>query len=266
MDCKLHITTGHKGGRSYMKDVFVSPPFRVVPVGQTMADDAAYLMIMSSSPGILDDDRYDITVQVEENARLQLQSQSYQRLFKMDGQASQEMRISLADNSAFAYVPHPIVPHADSTFKSVTRADMGDNCSFLMSEIITCGRKHHGEVFLFHHFQNLIEVRHHNRLILKDNVLLQPDLMRLESIGQMEGFTHQGTFVYINTQQRAVDELIESFYEELVEERDIEFGISKIQHDGFVIRCMGNGGEQMYNCFQRVQNKIWEEENIGIAL
>ncbi|SDF92389.1 urease accessory protein [Dyadobacter soli] len=245
-----------------MKDVFVSPPFRVVPVGQTMSDDAAYLMVMSSSPGILDGDHYDLMVQVEENAQLQLQSQSYQRLFTMVGGASQLMRVALADHSAFSYVPHPIVPHTDSTFKGITRVEMGEDCSLLMSEIITCGRKHHGEVFRFTHFQNLIEVRHRNRLILKDNVLLQPDLMQLGSLGQLEGYTHQGTLIYINTQKQPVEELIEHFYEMLDAEKDMQCGISRIQHDGFVVRCLGNGGEQIYNCFQRIQNFIWEEQHI----
>lgn len=262
MDCKLKITAGYRAGKSYMKDVFVSPPFRVVPVGQTMSDDAAYLMVMSSSPGILDGDHYDLHVEVEENARLQLQSQSYQRLFTMVGGASQQMQIVLNDNSSFAYVPHPIVPHTDSTFRSIAKVEMGENCDLLMSEIITCGRKHHGEVFRFRHFQNLVEIRHQNRLILKDNVLLQPDLMQLGVMGQLEGYTHQGTLIYINTQKLPVDDLIEQFQEMLDGEPDMQCGISRIQRDGFVVRCLGNGGEQIYDCFQRIQNHVWDEKSM----
>ncbi len=245
-----------------MKDVFVSPPFRVVPVGQTMSDDAAYLMIMSSSPGILDGDHYDLNVEVEKNARLQLQSQSYQRLFTMVGGATQQMRIILQDGSSFSYVPHPIVPHADSTFKGITHVEMGEDCDLLMSEIITCGRKHHGEVFRFKHFQNLIEIRYRNRLILKDNVLLQPDLMQLGSIGQLEGYTHQGTLMYIHTKKQPIDDLIEQFQEILDTEQDMQCGISRIQHDGFMVRCIGNGGEQIFECFQRIQNLLWDEKSI----
>ncbi len=241
-----------------MKDVFVSAPFRVVPVGQTKSDNAAYLMIMSSSPGILNGDRYDLRVKVEENARLQLQSQSYQRLFHMDGEATQLMQIELADNSGFSFVPHPVVPHKNSTFKSITKVEMGTNCAFLMSEIITCGRKLHGEVFAFKHFQNLIEIRHQNRLIFKDNVLLQPNLMPLSSIGILEGFTHQGTIAYINTANEPVGDMIELFFEMMQLESDIQFGISRIQHHGFVLRCLGQGAEQVFDCFQRIQNLIWE--------
>ncbi len=259
MNSKLSIITGHKNNRSYLKDVFVSPPFRVTPVGQIKSDNAAYLMIVSSSPGILDGDRYDLQITVEENARLQLQSQSYQRLFYMDGEASQQLAINLEQNSDFSFVAHPIVPHQKSTFKSRTRVTLSEGCSFLMSEIITCGRKHHGEVFLFTHFQNLIEVYNDKRLILKDNILLQPGRMPVASIGQLEQFTHQGTLIYLNTRNRDTGELIEHIQTMLEPESDIEFGISATQHTGFVVRCLGNGAEQLFQCFLKIQQYIWED-------
>ena len=71
MDSKLQIVTGCRDGKSYLKDVFVNPPFRVVPVGQLKKDGGAYLMMTSSSPGILSGDHYFMEVLVEENARLQ---------------------------------------------------------------------------------------------------------------------------------------------------------------------------------------------------
>lgn len=260
MDCKLNITAGFNGVKSYMKDVFVSSPFRVLPVGQTKSDKAAYPMTVSSSSGILDGDHYNIDIKVEENARLQLQS--CQRLFNIDGEASQIMHINLHKNAALAYIAHPIVPHTNSTFKSITKVKMGKGCTFLMSEIITCGRKHQGKSLRFGHFQSLLEVRYQNRLILKDNFLLHPELMSLASIGQLENFTHQGTLIQINTKNQPVEGLIEHIYEMMCTEEELQFGISKIQYDGFVLRCMGNGAEQIYDCLQRIQNFIWGEISI----
>lgn len=259
MDSKLSIVTGYKNDRSYLKDVFVSPPFRVVPVGQVKSDNAAYLMLVSSSPGILDGDRYDLKITVEQHARLQLQSQSYQRLFYMDGEASQQMNLILEPNSDFTFVAHPIVPHEKSNFKTRTHVTLAEGCGFLLSEIITCGRKHNGELFRYTHFQNLIEVYSGKRLILKDNILLQPDRMPVASIGRLEQFTHQGTLIYLNTKNREVGELIEYIQAMLEPEEDFEFGISETQHPGYVVRCLGNGAEQLFNCFLKIQRYIWEE-------
>lgn len=255
----LKIEVEERDGQSFLRDAYVTQPFRIVPVGQYKSDGASYLMIMSSSPGILSGDAYDIQVNVKENARLQLQSQSYQRLFNMEGSASQIMSVKMHKGTSFSYVPHPVVPHEDSTFKSHNKITIEDDCELTISEIITCGRKHYGEAFKYAHFQNLVEVYHHDRLILKDNVLLKPEIMPLESLGLLEGFTHQGTLIYLNTKNQDVEEHIEYFFKEMEGLEDVSFGISELQAKGFVIRILGNGGEQMFDFFRKVQSFLWEQ-------
>lgn len=255
----LKIEVEERDGQSFLRDAYVTQPFRIVPVGQYKSDGASYLMIMSSSPGILSGDAYDIQVNVKENARLQLQSQSYQRLFNMEDSASQLMNVKMEKGTSFSYVPHPVVPHEASTFKSHNKIMIEDDCDLTISEIITCGRKHYGEEFKYAHFQNLVEVFHSDRLILKDNVLLKPEIMPLESMGLLEGFTHQGTLIYLNTRNENVEDKIEHFFTELEELKDISFGISALQANGFVIRILGNGGEQMFDFFKRVQSSLWGE-------
>lgn len=257
MDSKLNIVTGCRDGKSYMKDVFVSPPFRVVPVGQLKKDGGAYLMLTSSSPGILSGDHYYMDILVEKNARLQLLSQSYQRLFNMDGQATQNFTVKMEPNTSFFYVPHPIVPHENSTFVGTNTIYIDDDCDFMMGEIITCGRKHHGEVFKYSRFQNKTEVIHKQKLIFKDNILLRPETIPLDAIGSLEEFTHQGTLIYLNTKNIKTENFIEEIYERLSHEKELEFGISSLQNDGFVVRALGFGGEQIFNCFQEIQEKIW---------
>lgn len=260
MICSLKIEVEEREGQSFLRDAYVTQPFRIVPVGQYKSDGASYLMIMSSSPGILSGDMYDIQVNVKENARLQLQSQSYQRLFNMEDSASQVMQVKMHKNTSFSYVPHPVVPHEESTFKSHNIIHIEDNCDLTISEIITCGRKHYGEAFKYAHFQNLVEVYHHDRLILKDNVLLKPDIMPLASLGLLEGYTHQGTLIYVTTKPEEVLDHIEHFYKELEGLEDVSFGISDLQANGFVIRILGNGGEQMFDFFKKVQSFLWEKE------
>ncbi|WP_343706324.1 urease accessory protein UreD [Flavobacterium sp.] len=258
----LKIEIEEREGESFLRDAYVTQPFRIMPVGQYKSDGASYLMIMSSSPGILSGDIYDIQVNVKENARLQLQSQSYQRLFNMDGSAAQVMNVEMQKGSSFSYVPHPVVPHEDSTFKSHNKIILEDDCDLTISEIITCGRKHHGETFKYAHFQNLLEVYHRDKLILKDNVLLRPDIMPLSAMGLLEGFTHQGTFVYLNTKNEDVEDHIEHFFKELEALEDVTFGISKLESNGFVIRILGHGGEQMFDFFRKVQDVLWEEKAV----
>ena len=261
MVCSLEIKVEKRdGGKSYMKDTYVTPPFRIVPVGQYKRDDAAYLMIMSVSPGLLDGDDHQIKIDMAKDATLQLQTQSYQRLFQMKDKSTQVTRVNMEEGANFSYVPHPVVPQNLSTFISENIIHMSKGSHFLLSDIITCGRKGSGEVFQYNHFQNLTKIYVDGKMVVKDNVLLQPKQMPISSIGLLEGFTHQGTLLYYNT--KAVDVLayIEYFHQCYKDKGDIEFGISQLQGDGFIIRILGNGAEVIFSIFKEVQQKLWEEQ------
>jgi len=262
MDSRLHIIAGFKDGESYVKDLYVSLPFRVVSVGQRKSDNKLYQMIMSSSPGILDGDRYHLNVELEKGASLQLQSQSYQRLFNMKNKAVQELNVKMEENTSFAYVPHPVVPHEDSNFESRANIHVGKNSQIIISEIITCGRKHYGEVFKLKRFQNLMQIYHKNKLVIKDNVVIQPDLFPINSIGNLEQYTHQGTLIFYSTKEKVdKNSLIETIVELATEHRDeMEAGVSAIEENGFVVRALGHGGELMYNFFLRIQEILWSLE------
>lgn len=261
MDSRLHIIAGHKAGKSYVKDLFVSPPFRVVSVGQRKSDNKLYQIIMSSSPGILDGDCYQLDIELEKGSALQLQSQSYQRLFNMKDEAVQQLNISMEDDTSFAYVPHPVVPHEDSNFKSKAKINIGENSQVIMGEIITCGRKHYGELFKLKKFQNLTEIYHKDKLMVKDKVLIQPDLIPIKSIGNLEEYTHQGTLIFYSTKKNLdKNDLIEIIYTQIESQHEMEIGISVMEDNGFIIRALGNGGEVMYNFFLKVQEILWELE------
>lgn len=261
MISKLSIIAGCRNERSYVKDLFFTRPFKVANVGQYKRDGGLHLMIMSSSPGLLDGDEYDISVKVETEAGLQLQSQAYQRLFNMQEGASQKIDITLSRGSAFSYVPHPVVPHTNSKFRSRTVVHLQDDCKLLIGEIITCGRKHHGEKFKFSYLQSIIEVYHHKKLVLKDRVWLCPEEGTLHTIGQLEGYTHQGSLVYLSSGKESASHYIDPIHNLLEHEEDIAFGISEPESNGFVLRILGNGGEQLFRCFKKVEEKLWEENH-----
>lgn len=272
----LYIKTGFKEGKSYLMDSYVSVPFRITNIGQIKEDDCLYMMLGSSSPGLLDTDNHEIEINVEENSRFQLQTQSYQRLYNMRKGSSQITKIRLAPNSTFCYVPHPIVPQESSIFRNHTIIHLEKNCELILSEIITCGRKNSefispdreifGEIFKFTYFQNVTEIYFNDLLILKDKIILEPQVVPVDTVIQLEGYTHQATFIYLNTGNSGVAyELIAEILKIMEYEENISFGISEMAANGFVLRVLGNGGEQLFNCFQQVQNFLWERKEAPIV-
>ncbi len=272
----LYIKTGFKEGKSYLMDSYVSVPFRITNIGQIKEDGCLYMMLGSSSPGLLDTDNHEIDINVEENSRFQLQTQSYQRLYNMKKGSSQITKVKLAPNSTFCYVPHPIVPQENSIFRNHTIIHLEKNCELILSEIITCGRKNSefispdreifGEIFKFTYFQNVTEICFNDLLILKDKIILEPQVVPVDTVIQLEGYTHQATFIYLNTGNSSVAyELIAEILKIMEYEENISFGVSEMAVNGFVLRVLGNGGEQLFNCFQQIQNFLWERKEAPIV-
>lgn len=259
MNAEIKLFVGCKQGRSFLRSLYVSPPFRVVSVGQLSKDSALYLMQMSTSPGVLSGDKYTIDISVEDGACLQMQSQSYQRLYDMDDKAEQTITINVGEKAHFSQVAHPLVPHRNSSFSSLTEVVLGEGSSFLQSEIITCGRKHHGEQFEFRHFSNSVRVKALGVLRLQDKVWLDPQTMPLMELGLLEGYTHQGTLVYQSTEQVDVTQYVEDINNLLETIEYLHFGISQTAYAGFVIRALGAAGETLYEAFKQVQAYLWDK-------
>lgn len=248
---KLELTTACRTGRTYLKDAYHTRPFKLVPVGEDRHDPWLRLMLMSSSPGILDGDQYEITLHLAGNTRLQLQTQSYQRLFNMKRGASQHLTVHMAPGSHFYYIPHPSVPHEKSIFHAHSVLHLAADSSLVWGEIVTCGRKHSGEVFIFSHFQNLTEVYREGKLVFKDHLLLRPDDMAMAALGQFEGFTHQATLFCLG-EQPATAALADQVYALLSQEKKLAFGVSLTVHHGLLVRLLGHGGEQLLRCLNQI--------------
>jgi len=255
MIAKLHITTALRNGITYLKESYFTPPLKLANITEDKRANQLNLMLMSSSPGILDEDTYEIKVELAADCRLQLHTQSYQRLFTMKKGASQFMNVYLQTNSSFIYLPHPSVPHEDSIFTSCNKIYLQENCTLIWGEVLTCGRKLNGEVFKFAKYHSITEIFFQNKLIIKENLLMQPSTIDVHAIGQLEGFTHQATLIYLN-EMADVKQLNQSISEFLALQEGIVFGISSLQKNGLVVRLLGQKGEQLYNLLKDISTKL----------
>ncbi|MEP7144424.1 MAG: urease accessory protein UreD [Ferruginibacter sp.] len=251
MIATLHILASARENRTFLKSTYFTPPFKVADITEDKKANQLHLMLMSSSPGILDGDRYQLKIELEEGCSLQLHTQSYQRLFNMKQSASQALEVCLAPHSSFCFLPHPSVPHAASDFTSSNKIFLSQNCSLLFGEILTCGRKLNGEVFLFSKYHNITEVFLRDKLILKENLLIEPATLNLAAIGQLEGFTHQASLIYLHSTAvvNPLGELVNNF---LSNQAGIIFGITEAPVNGLIVRILGYKAEQLHDCLKAI--------------
>ena len=246
MIAELYIHTASRNGKTFLKNAFYSQPFKLADITEDRKNKTLHLMLMSSSPGILDNDEYNIKVELEEGCSIVLDTQSYQRMFQMKKGAKQEMDVRLARGSSFVFLPHPSVPHESSIFSTKQTFYLSEDCFLLWCEVLTCGRKLSGEIFRFSKFHSQTEIFLSGKLIVKENLLISPAMVDVNAMGQLEGFTHQASLICIG-ELISVISSIEEIQRLLENEKDICFGISALSVNGFVIRMMGYRSEQLYD-------------------
>ncbi|MDQ3844186.1 MAG: urease accessory protein UreD [Bacteroidota bacterium] len=255
MIANLHIQTALRNNITYLQSAYYTPPFKVADITEDKRQKELHLMLMNSSPGILDGDEYKLKIEVAKNGSLHLHTQSYQRLFQMKKGAQQTMEVHLARDSSFCFLPHPVVPHAASIFSAKNKIFLSDGCKLLWGEVITCGRKLSGEAFRFSSYHNCTEAFFNNKLVVKENLLLQPDRTDIQAIGQLEGFTHQASLIYLN-EAAPVTDLINDNLEVLALQQNIIFGISALSVNGLVVRLLGFKAEQLHQCLKTIAQNI----------
>lgn len=254
MQSDVVIRVAVRDGISYLASSYFTPPFKVANITEDK-NGPLHLMLMCSSPGVLDGDRQTIRVDVEANGRLQLMTQSYQRLFQMKGGASQVMEVRLGAGAGFCWLPHPCVPHAESIFSGRNKVFLSEGCELIWGEVLTCGRKLRGEVFALSSYHMRTEVFVLGKLALVENVVLRPSEIPVEAMGQMEGFTHQASLLYVGEvgdRRARVEEWLEEAAGANEGREGILYGVSEGPMNSLVVRMLGNTAEQLYDRLKRI--------------
>lgn len=255
MNVELNIETGVKNNKTYLEKGYCTQPFKIVNITEDKTKGDLKLMLMNASPGILDGDAYDIKIALSECSFLELQTQSYQRLFTMKNKATQHFEAHLAENATFIYMPHPLVPHELSNFTTKNKIYLNKDCTLLWSDILTCGRKLNGEIFKFTKLHSLTEIYFNNRLTIKENLFLEPNLINLNSIGQLENYSHQATLIYLK-EDININAISESINAYLIKQIDIVFGISETPINGLIVRILGQKAEQLFDCLKMIKTDL----------
>jgi len=246
MNARLHIQTASQDGITILKQHYYTPPFKVANITEDKKGGILHVMLMSSSPGILDGDDHQLKIDIADNCRLQLHTQSYQRLFNMKKGASQNMEVVVHKNASFVFIPHPVVPHEHSIFTARNTIHLHDDSHLVWGEILTCGRKLNGEQFIFSKYHSITDVFMNERLVIKENWLVQPSLLNVHAIGQWEGYSHQASLIIVN-EPETTSMAKEAMNDYLLQQSGITFGISTFSPGGLIVRVLGYKAEQLFN-------------------
>jgi urease accessory protein len=260
---EVHIGIVLRAGVNILHKAYCTQPFKVLNITENTKEGILRCMLMSSSPGILDGDNYDIRIDLGNDCAFELQTQSFQRLFSMKKGAVQNMLVHLQKDAHFKYLPHPVVPHGSSDFVANNKIFLSEGGSLIWGEVFTCGRKLNGESFRFTRYHAITEIFLDGRLIIKENLFMQPGSMNISGMGQLEGFTHQATLIFIHPTV-PVKELISILSGWLDKQQQIIYGITCAPVNGIIMRLLGNKAEQLFDCLKDATLRFPEILNIKL--
>ena len=180
-----------KDGRTILEDLSFTAPYKIMMPFEK-ENGGIQIMPLCASAGIMAGDSQEFSYHVKEGADLEILSQSFEKIHKMDeGSANRTIEVQVDKNATLYYYPQPVIPFAQSAFDSKMMIHLEDETSKLfLLEIISCGRNAHEERFQYRRFSSKVLLYRGEKLIYRDNTRYEPDKMPMEGIGLYEGYTH----------------------------------------------------------------------------
>lgn len=257
---QLRLTTGVKHGKTVLRDLFFTAPYKVMTPFQKR-NGGIQVMPLCASAGIMEGDTQKFSFFVREGSNLEYLSQSFEKIHKMkEGYAKREAKITQEKNTIFFYHPQPVIPFRDSDFENHMEVHLEDETSrFAMVEILSGGRKAHDEMFAYRRYLSKIQIYRAGQLIYRDYTRYQPDKMDMTELGMYEGYTHMASmFLSVGPNQSWQEEIVHL----LEETKECEGGITRLAQGDFAVRILGTRAQVLEETAAQILKlyEKWEEK------
>jgi urease accessory protein len=201
------------------------------------------VMIISTSGGILQGDRNAIEIELAENARAHVTTQSATKIQEMDANyASQTQEIVLGEGAYLEYLPDPIIPYKNSRFASHTHISMAEDATMIYSEILMAGRKYYGdgELFAFDLFSSTVRAERPGKGdLFVEKFVIEPREQGIRKHGVMGEFDVFANVLLLTPKGHA-ERIFEQTCPVMDVETQIACGASRLPNDaGLVFKVLG---------------------------
>lgn len=229
-------------------------PFKVLhPFHQ---DGFLQIMVVKVSAGLMAGDRQAIDIVLEPGTKAEFLSQSYEKIHQMEeGEAIRKGKVIVGPEATLFYAPLPVLPFADSAFRSTFCINLADETSRLFySDILACGRAARGERFAYRLYRSRVRITSGGTILYADNFRFEPQThdMDYEGLTQYEGYSHLGNYVLCHF-SLTEDELRDRIMSGLAE-CDCQAGLTSFGKDNFCLKILANDSELLVNVQEAVKD------------
>jgi len=166
------------GGRTALRSLYTEGTLKAMRVHylDTALPAMAFLTIASPGGGVLQGDRLEVDISVEDGAQLHVGTTSATRIYSMpQAHAEARTRFTVARGAYAEFVPDPFMPYAGSRFAGVSRHVVAEEGGLVLAEVVGPGRQARGENLAYGSWKSEMEVRRPDgRLLFRETTLLCP--------------------------------------------------------------------------------------------
>ena len=249
----LHLCFGIRDGRTELTGLDRRTPLlaqQALHFDEGMPDLACVIMICTAG-GIVQGDRYRVIVDVEDDARAQVTSQSATKIQEMDANfATLTQDITVGEGGYLEFLPDPVIPYRHSRFASKTRLTVSPGATVLLAEVLMPGRTYYtrrdqpdqGEIFAYDVYSAAIQARRPGgRVLFAEKILIEPASWHPARSGVMDGFLVLGNVLLLTP-----PEMIEQILPQVRVGHDdgAACGVSRLPNDaGLIFKVLGHDCE-----------------------
>jgi len=160
----LDLVFESRGGRTVLAHAYAESPLRI---GSTFAvDEAMYVILVCTGPGIFDGDALRQSIHVKHGARVTLTSQSALQAHPSPAatESRVEQRYRVDEGAELHCHWDPVIPFANARLAQRFDIDVAEGGRLYWSDAIMCGRASRGERWQFRHFAHELRLTVDGRL------------------------------------------------------------------------------------------------------
>ncbi len=254
---EFDIVLEQKNGKTVISEKRFNGLIKISPTIHLDSEKISTYFIVGLGGGYVEGERYKYSITQREDSRAIITTQSSTKVYKCENndRTEQETIINLEKNSILEYITDSVILYKNAIYKQVNNIYMDDSATLIYSDGITSGWSKEGDAFQYSNVQLKTNVYLNNKLVLLDNLLVDPKRNDVTKLGFFEGYKNFGTLLVINKNINA--ETIEDLRNEIENlNLPIYFGISELEVNGFVLRVLGNLTQNIESAIKLCHNYV----------
>ena len=224
--------------------------------------DMAFLYTVQLGEGLVQGDRYRITLDCGPDTATHLTSQAATKIFRMErNYAVQVVNITARENALVEYLPDPIIPFRGSRLYQQVQASVDESATLILGEVLLPGRVARGEEHAYDLFHSELEVsRPDGTVVFADRTSLAPPLGSPRSPGRLGPGGVLGT-LYIVSPSPPPATLADHLWDLIGHEGSVLGGVSELPNGGGVaVRLLGDSSVAVKATLRRA----WDRARVAV--